>query len=328
MLWQSDRYAERAWIEEIFGPCIDEHIFDGERRIVLDDCILIDSYLHARSSDYYAGFRGKNAWLIHLSDETYEGGYRNYSYFRGVFRNYWSDIFSSRRVLQIPLGYTAGLARRQEIPAAGKRAYLWSFLGAAHGSRPDMLRALQVIEPNLTHITNGRKPAEPLGRDTYQRILRDSVFVPCPMGNVNMESFRVYEALECGAIPILEKRLTLDYFARLLGDSPIPRFANWSQASAFIASIRTDEEQILALQVNCVEWWRSYKSNLRSQIQEFLSVRQEDSYGPFVSRRYSLPGWQATELLRHHSPAAAYRRVMRQAERLLTGQKLRKTEGC
>jgi hypothetical protein len=86
-LWQSEKLSEREWIEDIFASVADEQVFDGEHRIVLDNCLLIDSFIHSQPRDYYAQFSGRNAWLLHLSDETYEGGYDIYQNFRGVFRN-------------------------------------------------------------------------------------------------------------------------------------------------------------------------------------------------------------------------------------------------
>lgn len=55
-----------------------------------------------------------------------------------------------------------------------------------------------------------------------QRAMLDSIFSPCPQGNVLLETPRVYEALQCGSIPIVERRLTLDYYKQLLGPHPLP----------------------------------------------------------------------------------------------------------
>ena len=328
LIWQRSDFFEREWILEILGPYIDEQILDGQHKIVLDNCILADSYLHAGPQDYFAKFRGRNAWLLHLSDETYEGGYQYYANFKGVLRNYWSGIFASPGILQFPLGHAAGLTHNLPNLEAGRRSYLWDFAGAAgKGSRPDMIRALSAIGPSFCLITDGPSPVESLGREAYQRILADSVFTPCPMGNVHLESFRLYEALECGSIPILEKRVTLDYFTRLFGPHPIPTFVSWTKAATFMARLRNDSEGLRRLQAECVNWWSAYKGKLCGRVGAFLAVTAERNDAPRVGWQYSLPGWQATELLRHHSFAAAGRRVKLQVERIVKGQKLRVTEG-
>jgi hypothetical protein len=308
---------------------IEEHVVDGRHEMVLDDCLLVDSYLHSQPRDYYAQFQGKNAWLFHLGDETYEGGYEAYNSFRGVFRNYWSASFNPRHVMQLPLGFMAGLSRAAVKLGTAHRRYLWSFIGqAAKASRPEMIRALLPIDPKFTHITDSGQSVPLMGRDEYQQILCDTVFVPAPMGNVNLDSFRLYEALECGSIPVVEKRISLDYFARLLGEHPLPTFASWAQAAALIREMRSDRGRLDGLQRECVEWWTNYKQKLREGIQNFLTLTAGEDRGSYVSGWQAVPGWQFAELLRHHSLPAISRRIKLHVQRSAARKKMRKTTGA
>lgn len=325
-LWQSDKFSEREWIRDIFASVAGEQVFDGEHRVVLDNCLLIDNYIHSKPRDYYAQFRGRSTWLLHLSDETYEGGYDTYQNFRGVFRNYWSSVFNPRRVLQLPLGYTNGFTHEAIESDIDRRLYVWSFLGdAGKSSRPEMIEALRPMTPNYVHTTEQGR-LKPVGKNEYQRILRDSIFVPCSMGNINLESFRVYEALECGAIPILEKRLGLDYFVRLLGPHPLPTFGSWRQAAHFITLIRDDRIALLNLQKQCMDWWATYKQNLREHVVGFLENPSAEE-GSYIDWRHSLPGWQSAELMRHHTMRAIARRVKLHLARLSKEGKLRQKSG-
>ena len=111
-IWQSRVPHERDWIEEIFDPYISGHVTDGKHRVVLDNAILMDAFIQCHDPAYYAQFRGRNAFLVHFLDETYEGGYERYNNFRGVFRCFWSNTFDSNRVMKMPLGYCRGMARR------------------------------------------------------------------------------------------------------------------------------------------------------------------------------------------------------------------------
>ena len=95
-IWQSKKPHELPWIEEIFGDLIAEHVFDGNHEVVLDDAILFDSFIKRVPHDYYRKFEGKNAFLVHFLDETYEGGYERYDHFRGVIRNFWSSGVQSK----------------------------------------------------------------------------------------------------------------------------------------------------------------------------------------------------------------------------------------
>jgi hypothetical protein len=326
-IWQSASYEERDWINEILRPIAGHQILDGQHRVVLDNCLLIDSYPYWRPRDYYESFQGKNAWLLHISDETYEGGYDRYGYFRGVLRPYWSKIFNPRRVLQIPLGYSAGIRSATERRAARQRSYLWSFVGAAaKSSRPEMIKALSPITPNFVHTTDDPN-TRLMSKDEYQEILRQSVFAPSAMGNVNMECYRPYEALECGSVPILEKRIGLDYFASILGKHPIPSFGTWSEAAQFLTRLKGDAEAQDCLIAECTDWWRGYKRDLSARIERFIEQPDGAESGMAVSRQWSIPGFQAIELLRHHKVPAVIRRIKRQVARIVKEGKLRKTAG-
>ncbi len=329
LLWQWKHYVERDWVSRIFEPFAGEQVYDCEHRIVLDDCLLIDAYPRAHPIGYFRHFRGKNAWLVHLSDETYDGAYEIYDNFRAVFRIYWSSVFNPRRVLQLPLGFQAGFPAGAAAQAsAASRPYLWSFLGgAARSSRPEMVRALEPLTPHFLHITD-RGQAERLDKSAYVQTLRDSIFVPCPMGNVNLESFRIYEALECGAIPILEKRVGFDYFKHLLGDHPLPTFPSWRRAAQFLAGLRDDHAALDRLQSQCMEWWESYKGQLSAQIGRFLASPAGEDAGPYVHWRWAIPGSQTLELMRHHTLPALMRRIKLQSLRVLHEGKLRKTTGA
>jgi hypothetical protein len=326
-IWQESAFSERDWIREIFAPVAGEQVFDGDHRIVLDNCLLIDSYLHSRPSAYYAQFRGRNAWLLHLSDETYEGGYDAYANFRGVLRNYRSTVFNARRVLPIPLGYGDGFDHSAILPAIANRSHLWSLVGEGHkSSRPEMLCAFAPLKPQLVHATDGPNLA-PLPRRHYQQTLLDSVFIPCPMGNVSLESFRIYEALECGSIPLLEKRVFFDYFAGLFGDHPLPAFKSWTQAAQFVASIRADTKALNQLQQQCLTWWRGYKAALRESVDGFIADTVDSPAESALRWQYQIPGWRAAELLHHQSLSTLSRRVSLQTTRLLRERRLRKTFG-
>ncbi len=317
VIWQVQGMTECEWIKDVFCDDFGKQIFDGSHRVVMDYCLLIDSYLAHHPSDYYARFKGKDAFLVHLSDEAYSGGYSAYSCFRGVFRNYWSSVFYPGRVFTLPLGYGNGLKCTANLPPASHRRYSWTFLGQlSKASRPDMARALSLIMPNFCHATDAPHcPVFPHAE--YQFVLLNSTFAPCPMGNVNLDSFRVYEALEAGSIPIVEKRLTLDYFRQLFGKHPLPTVNRWGEARALIYRLIKQPKTLDVLQQQCVEWWKDYKSNLGARVAAFLHQPATRMHlEPATSFWPNLPFWRALELCRHHSFRALIRRVELQVKRL------------
>jgi hypothetical protein len=140
------------------------------------------------------------------------------------------------------------------------------------------------------------------------------------MGNTNLECFRLYEALEAGAIPLLEKRPTLDYYSTLFGPHPIPTFTTWSQAARFVAALQNSPDNLNHLQTACLTWWESHKAALRTQAGAFLTTPSTDQ--PYLAHPHSKP-WQYAELLRHQNVASLTWRLHRNATRLLTTGRLR-----
>ena len=132
-IWQFRTPGEFDWMNEIFGEFISEYVWDCKREVAPDNSILFDSYICDSDPAYFRRFRGKNAFLVHVYDETFDGLYEEtYSNFRGVFRFFWSDVFNPERVFKLPLGYCKGFASDGgPLKPATERRYLWSFVGDA-----------------------------------------------------------------------------------------------------------------------------------------------------------------------------------------------------
>jgi hypothetical protein len=321
-IWQNEALREREWITEIFGSLISEHITDGSNSIVMDNCLLIDQFIHTKRIGYYREFRGhKNAFLLHLSDEQFHGGYEAYANFTGVFRNYWSAIFNPAAVMVLPLGYSNGTSPRVRPKPAAERQYLWSFAGeAARSSRPEMVAALDGVSPHFCCATD-KKRTTTLTPEAYRALLEDTVFSPCPMGRLNLECFRLYEALECGAIPIVERRATLDYFTNLLGPNPVMEIRSWIDARDKIRSLAADPPRLNHLQQQISSWWNLHKQTAKNSVSQFVTSRVDSESGnaSAVKWTYNLPFWQVIELARHQSGPAMMRRFGIQANRLIRG---------
>jgi hypothetical protein len=333
-IWQSEGFYERKFLMRAFGPYISDHVFDGKHEIVLDNSILIDGFIYSHDPSYYAKFAGKNAFLIQVGDEYFELGDVLYRHFRGVFRTNWSAVFNPKHVVVIPMGFT--IDPPESFVRATDRKYAWSFVGqAGKSSRPDMVRCLESIEPHICFSSTpvpgvsffDRGPAGkrriPMGE--FGEILRQSAFAPAPMGNASLESPRLYDALESGAIPIIERRLTLDYFKGFLGKHPLPTVDSWSEGRRVMIKLLNDPARLDALQQECVGWWKDYQERLMAHIGEFLVERSQsdDVLVPLNSRLPQLPFWQYVELARHHNLSAMGRRLGRQMSRIVSERRWR-----
>ena len=338
VVWQTENSRNQDWIDEVFGPFIAEHVYDGKRELVLDHSILVEDFVYAKPIDYYTRFRGKDAFLATFQDEFFEFGLDVYRNFRGVFRAHWADVFNEKYLMKLPIGYTLGtrISDKSILLPTTKRRYLWSFLGQTNkASRPDMARELSRLEPHFFYPTDAvggfavynRTSTGPrrFTRDEYGGFLQNSIFAPAPMGNVQVECYRPYEALESGAIPIVEKRMTLDYYRMLLGDHPMPTVRSWAEARRLMTDLLKTPERLDELQSECLEWWSDYKKSYTQSVGEFLARRAIDSdpLGELVTPWGQTRLWRYLELLRHHDLPATYRRVTTMVNRVLKTGKIR-----
>jgi hypothetical protein len=129
-----------------------------------------------------------------------------------------------------------------------------------------------------------------LPRSEFLDMLADSAFMPCPLGNVQLETARLYEALEYGAIPLATRRLSLDYFERLFGaDHRIPVFRTWSEARAFAEGVAAHPEALDALQAQVRDWWRATKQQVIEEFRAFVDRGFATSFRPQLQRDFAKP---------------------------------------
>ena len=136
----------------------------------------------------------------------------------------------------IPLGYTPHTRptlKSLGIPLEKKG---WTFSGQVTNSRRhSAMEALRKLGDPLETDTF----AAGLGPEEYIKTLWDAEWVPCPAGNVRPETFRMWEALEAGAVPILDATSPhgdQDYWPFILGDHPLPVVADWSRVGELLSA--------------------------------------------------------------------------------------------
>ena len=177
------------------------------------------------------------------------------------------------RTLCVPIGWMGRefphLGSPWRIKAASERKYFWAFVGDINKStRPDMIAAMRKYDGGFEHITGGWMTDAALGQRDYRAILEDSVFVPCPAGWANLDSFRTWETLEAGGIPIVERR-DLDYFTEMCGPHPMPTVRHWSEVDAIFAAY-DNPRRVEALRQECYTWWQDFKFRLRDRVSSMV----------------------------------------------------------
>jgi hypothetical protein len=277
LIWQfnPDGAWESEWLRTLLSGSIGKETIDNTWSQRAETMIVVDNRLVDAKAPYYrsAFEAGCRIILVHLSDEAFKDDYGIYRYCDAVIRNYHSELLADfARIAFIPLGYKAGFTRTNSAPKpASARQYLWSFAGDAKKlTRGPMLETMQKLGNGVQHLTNGFGTDDALSIGDYRTLMDESVLIPCPGGWSNLETFRVYEALEAGCIPIVEKRPGFDYFTTLLGPHPLPTFTSWSEAADKIAAWKADGA-LEALRLRCSAWWQDYKPALKHRISGFVA---------------------------------------------------------
>jgi hypothetical protein len=101
-----------------------------------------------------------------------------------------------------------------------------------------------------------------LDHEKYMSVLFDTKIAPCGGSPATADSFRVYEALEAGCIPVLDrysaKRDTKNYWDKVLGKHPFYVVDNWNEFQGVYNKIMMDYPNE---KVKVRTWWNKYKKD-------------------------------------------------------------------
>jgi len=216
--------------------------------------------------------------LLHASDERLIASTTLYAHpgIKTVFRNYWRPDCVGPKVVHLPLGYLNGKGMRSRATTSSStRKHVWSFAGAI--DRPDrgpILEAMRVDVPNhLVHITPTWKSTLNLDAKMYREVIQNSQFVPCLSGIWNIESYRFYEAIENGAIPMITID-KMDSYKNLLSASvnpPLIATDTWKAAAQVMNTLSSQPILLDKIQKELGDWWSGYKDYLMTVIKARLS---------------------------------------------------------
>jgi GR25 family glycosyltransferase involved in LPS biosynthesis len=268
-------YYEREWIKEIFGS--DTYIqfknWDAEKEgLPTNPYVLIyrkpdtvTTYTQAKKLND----ESKPFILLHLSDEHCSDPIDIYSLpmCKAVLRNYVrNDIPSSiqNKVKTIPLGPHFKL-NGQITPATKK--YVWSFHGTEWHGRSNTIAMLNQLQPNSFELYKTWQDANQLKQDEYCSKMREAIFVPCLRGN-NVETYRFYEALELGAIPlIVEEQIGHPYYAMLRKHMPsLVILGSWFDSFQFVKEMFSNPTKIEQYHREIYTEWMAWKDEIKNFI--------------------------------------------------------------
>jgi dihydrofolate reductase len=282
LLWWIDKSCyESEWLTDV---CLkDTATYEVQPALaVIPNAIIISNQLHQYHTllNLYES-TGTPFSLIHLSDEYLDDDTHAYSMkqCRQVFRNYLHPYH-----LKNPKVLTFGIGFRNGMRGAGLdslRPYIWSFAGYIKKSDRSLICSLfQSFQPNKIHETTGFNQGI-LPPDQYGALLRQSHFVLCPVGNCSIDTFRLYEALEAGAIPITLYtnvnqpfvRFISHYWGTLFGTQDLPFIIShsWEENVRLLRDTVLHPDRLNQLKERARVFWATYCADLRNQFTKKLN---------------------------------------------------------
>jgi hypothetical protein len=229
---------------------------------------------------------GATFYILHLSDEWGRDSVASYdlSGCLGVIRTYQrADLDGHPKVLTIPLGYHWTLPEGSKnpltlTPRLPFRTLHWSFFGTGWKNRVALLSPLvrKGLEHRVKFLDQWNDP-EQLSHEEYISTTLNSIFIPCPEG-MNVETFRFYETLECGALPlVVETETSALWIAWLKKKLPLQTHTSWDSAAEWMLSITKKSEELEAYRDSVLQAWIAWRVEVQEQVQQW--VRAEDPSG-------------------------------------------------
>lgn len=161
-----------------------------------------------------------------------------------------------------------------------------------HESREKMIKEIDNIPHSVILKTNGF--SQGLDHDKYYSLMSMAKVVASPRGNISPDSFRLYEALENGSVPIGEDPT---FWEKLFNFYPFPAITKAEQWQGYIKDC-IDKYPII--NNVCQAWWMGYKNKLKEEL-----VGQSDNVTVVVPVSY-IPTHPSTHILKETLDSIRY----------------------
>ena len=278
---------EGKWLKEIFGEAQDLRTDD----ISIGDALPKDEPILFVMKPFWSMWipiirrlaeTNTKFYVIHLSDEFMSDPIEFYglSQCLGVVRMYWRDDLEiyGDKVTVIPLGYHwtkhSGIKNPlADTPRLPFRELTWSFAGTDWRGRQDAMKNLTLIKPNSVRwFTEWNDPGM-LKEDEYLNVLLNSRFVPIPAGN-NHETYRLYEALECGCIPVYIRQPGDELFVNrhLKPWLPIVDLPSWDHAAALMFQLSSTLDVMEQYRNGILDGYGRWKLDVAKKVRSTLRI--------------------------------------------------------
>eukprot|EP00051_Salpingoeca_urceolata_P000682 m.35301 g.35301 ORF g.35301 m.35301 type:complete len:544 (-) comp10911_c0_seq2:62-1693(-) len=198
-----------------------------------------------------------------------------------LFKQYYSkrhsDIFKGR-IRYMPLGSREEIQVIPEhIRPANKRKHLFNLVVAPTDPRRRYLHEL--LRNNtafgslgFVHVTShwdanpNNAATDYLNSSEFRSVLLDSQYTLCPKGH-SVEQFRIYEAIEAGSIPVVERdgQYAVEHLPPAYFSSPIVFVETWDDLPALLPTLDPKQRQI-----DLMQWYERYMADKVGELEALL----------------------------------------------------------
>jgi len=264
---------EKDWLFHLFGikgEVLIEEV--DEATAIPTDCpVFIIQKPHVRIA--MAVLKGWNKAgakfkILHLSDEHVAPEFRDslvsYTFpcCVSVLRFYIRDDFpegTESKISVIPLGYR----RRPELASSAERVNHWSFFGTNWRGRFEAMAPLMAtkFKYNCKFLSSWNDPSG-LSATDYLTEMQQSIFVPCP-GGQNPETFRFYEALMCGCIPLVLRGPENEQWFQWVSEKiPLVSLSSWEDAARIMTTLIENPDRLAVYRERVLTGWAKWLKEL------------------------------------------------------------------
>jgi hypothetical protein len=259
---------EGHWLEMLFGSnAANPQQLDINHKPLDSTPTFI--YFKQHASEYLTVFEryekeGRSFNVIHTSDEHLNDDVHFYEYksCKNIVRMYpRSNAPCPEKITVIPLGPHWTVTNGVSIH---EKSLVWSFYGTNWMGRGALLDMFRKFEPNECRIFDTWEDSVHKGikHEEYSKLLAKSVFIPCLRGQ-NVETYRFWEALEHGCIPIYIRTHGDDeYYNFISSKLPIVSIPSIEHALQFMESLLKNQPTLVQYRATLLGKWMEWKAEL------------------------------------------------------------------
>lgn len=161
------------------------------------------------------------------------------------------------------------------VPRTGDRRYDWMFAGQV--TNTPRKRAANGLKRAAVRTKGAMLETDGFGKgmtvEGYAAQLADAWVAPAPGGPVHVDTFRLYEALELGCVPLVDAlpaqgEVPSQYWRMVYGDDhPFVTVGDWDSVGGMIEATNARPQLASALMST---WWQQHKRNIVKRMENDL----------------------------------------------------------